>query len=255
MMDEHTIFANTILRGEVGSVAHGTNIVGTDDHDEMGIFMEPPEYVMGLETREHYVKRDQPEGVRSQPGDTDLVLYSMRKFCRLAVRGNPTVNLLLWLPSYTVTSPIGRELVELRQSFISVDMGRAFLGYMEAQRRSLTGERSPKVQRPELVEEFGFDTKFAMHALRLGFQGIELLSTNHLTIPMPEYERTFLLAVRAGKMSKANCLEELAIRAYRLKSLVKRMTSVVDRNKINDFIVRSHWSFWFDSISTSTREG
>jgi len=39
---------NEILRGIVGSTSHGTAIEGQDDRDEMGVFVEPPEYVCGL---------------------------------------------------------------------------------------------------------------------------------------------------------------------------------------------------------------
>jgi hypothetical protein len=38
----------TILRCQIGSGVHGTAVSGTDDRDEMGICIEPPEYVIGL---------------------------------------------------------------------------------------------------------------------------------------------------------------------------------------------------------------
>ncbi len=37
--------SNEILRGLVGSTAHGTAIDGQDDRDEMGIFIEPARFV------------------------------------------------------------------------------------------------------------------------------------------------------------------------------------------------------------------
>lgn len=67
----------TILRCQVGSGVHGTNIIGTDDRDEMGICLEPPDYVMGLNRFDQYVFRTQPEGVRSGHGDLDLTVYSL----------------------------------------------------------------------------------------------------------------------------------------------------------------------------------
>jgi hypothetical protein len=33
------------------------------------------------------------------------------------------------------------------------------------------------VNRAELVEQFGYDTKYAIHTLRLGHQGVEFLET------------------------------------------------------------------------------
>jgi hypothetical protein len=40
--------AGLILRVQVGSGVHGTSISGQDDRDEMGLCLEPPEYVTGL---------------------------------------------------------------------------------------------------------------------------------------------------------------------------------------------------------------
>jgi hypothetical protein len=58
---------NTILRCEVGSSVHGLAIEGTDDRDEMGICLEPPEYVIGLKHFEQWTYRTQPQGQRSDP--------------------------------------------------------------------------------------------------------------------------------------------------------------------------------------------
>lgn len=72
----------TILRGTVGSTVHGLHHADQDDRDEMAIFVEPPEFLVGLRLArsgsswgpfEHYVERTQPEGARSGPGDLDLV--------------------------------------------------------------------------------------------------------------------------------------------------------------------------------------
>jgi hypothetical protein len=37
-----------LLRVQVGSGVHGTAVGGQDDRDEMGLCLEPPEYVTGL---------------------------------------------------------------------------------------------------------------------------------------------------------------------------------------------------------------
>jgi len=98
----------TILRGTVGSTVHGLHQGDQDDRDEMAIFLEPPQFLVGLRLAksgdswgpfEHYVQRTQPEGARSGPGDLDLVAYSLRKWLGLAISGNPTVLLLLFSPS------------------------------------------------------------------------------------------------------------------------------------------------------------
>lgn len=63
-----------ILRGLVGSTVHGLSNPGTDDRDEMGVCVEPREYVLGLRRFEHCVARTQPEGHPSGPGDIDLTV-------------------------------------------------------------------------------------------------------------------------------------------------------------------------------------
>jgi hypothetical protein len=39
---------NEILRPVVGPAVHGIAIAGTDDHDEMGVYVAPPEFIVGL---------------------------------------------------------------------------------------------------------------------------------------------------------------------------------------------------------------
>src|SRR5438093_6447071 len=106
---------NTILRATVGSKLHGLNLEGTDDADEMGICVEPPEYVVGPRQFEQWVYRTQPEGHPSGPRDLDLTIYSLRKWVRLALAGNPTVFLLLFAPASecVVRTPEGVELQQL----------------------------------------------------------------------------------------------------------------------------------------------
>lgn len=243
-MDKEAVFKNTILRGVVGSTSLGTAIPGTDDRDEMGVCVEPIDHVAGLEHFEHYIQRDQPEGVRSQPGDLDLTIYSLRKFCRLVAQGNPSVLILLWLPEYVVMTDIGRRLLEIRKAFFSAESGKRFLGYLLSQRAALVGDRSPKVQRPELVERFGYDTKFAMHALRLGYQGIHMLTEEQIVLPIPEDERHFLMEVRQGMVTKDAVVDQIDVRAARLRELVDQTVMIVDRVRINNFLVTAHRDVW-----------
>lgn len=235
---------NQILRGVVGSTAHGTGIDGKEDRDEMGVFIEPEANVCGLHPCDHYIYRDKPNGVRSEPGDLDLTLYSLRKFCRLAIKGNPSVLALLWLPEYIVETKLGLGLVAIRDAFTSQEAGKRFLGYLVSQRMALTGERSKKVTRPELVEEHGYDTKFAMHALRLGLQGIELLTTGKLTMPMRAPERSACLSVRRGEINFAGALAQIKETESRLRSIVNECLLTPDEKRVIDFMTSAHRISW-----------
>jgi hypothetical protein len=124
-------------------------------------------------------------------------------------QGNPTILLLLFTPDDQLVhrAPLGAELRALAPAIVSRRVQAPFLGYLQAQKQRLIGERGQKrIHRPELEAMYGFDTKYAMHMLRLGFQGVELLTTGALSLPMSEPERSFLLDVRRGKVSEQECL-------------------------------------------------
>jgi hypothetical protein len=203
--DRAIAMSGEILRTVVGSGVHGIAIAGTDDHDEMGVFIEPATHVVGLHgPLDHYVFRTQPEGARSGHGDTDLVMYSLRKYLRLATKGNPTVLLPLYAPedAIVVCNRLGEELRELGPSLLSRKAVHRFLGYMHSQRERLLGlgRRSRVPNRPELVERYGYDVKYASHALRLAYQGLEIARDGRLTLPMPDGERERVLRVKRGEV-------------------------------------------------------
>jgi predicted nucleotidyltransferase len=201
---------NTILRGLVGSTVHGLSVSDQDDRDEMGVCVEPWLHFFGLRPRfEQWVYRTQPEGARSGPGDLDLVVYSLAKWAKLALAGNPTILTLLFVPEMqlTIATPLGMELRKLRPHFVSDAIFGPYLGYMRQQRHRLTNKvKMPS--RPELVARYGFDTKYAGHLLRLGYQGLELATTGQLSLPMREPERQHIVDVRTGKFTEAQVLEE-----------------------------------------------
>lgn len=52
--------------------------------------------------------------------------------------------------------------------------------------------------REELIAKHGYDTKYAMHAARLGYQCVELLTTHELQLPIQGEPADWLRAVRRG---------------------------------------------------------
>jgi hypothetical protein len=236
-----------ILRTTVGSVVHGLSNPGTDDRDEMGVCVEPPEYLLGFRRFEHFVYRTQPEGMPSGPGDLDLTIYGLRKYCGLALKGSPTTLLPLFVDGehLIARTDAGEELQALAPAFVARSTGRAFLGYLDAQRRGLTGERHATRTR-ELSKLHGYDTKYAMHALRIGYQGLELLETGRITLPMAEPERSALREVRAGKVALDDVLEHLERVTRRLDVASKRrdLPPKPDVGAVDAFVVRTYRQAW-----------
>lgn len=239
-----------ILRTVVGSGVHGLAIEGTDDHDEMGIYIEPVSQLLGVEQRmDHYIYRTQPEGARSGPGDVDLTMYSLGKFLSLAMKGNPTVLLPLFAPEESVlkVTPWGESLRDIRTKFLSKEAGERFLGYMHGQHQRMLGHEKRNVpNRPELVEKYGYDTKYASHALRLAFQGLEVVRRGTLTLPMPGVQRSMCLQVKKGEWEIEEVSEMIQYLEGRVRHYLDHDTPLPDKPDmtfINEWAVQARLGY------------
>jgi hypothetical protein len=241
----------TILRCEVGSTAHGISI-GSDDRDEMGVLVEPMTAAMGIhQPFEQFIYRSAAEregkhDAPSKPGDLDLTLYSLRKYLRLALKGNPTILNLLFAPMLE-SSHTGTALRNLAPFIIARSTGKAFLGYMEAQRQRLLGERGGMgVTRKEIVAKHGFDTKFASHMLRLGMQGNELLTTGRMSLPMVEEDQMFLRAVRRGEVDLQECLTRAGTLESDLHDLIHHgpLQETPNERRVEAWMIEVYFQEW-----------
>ena len=267
--DRETAMHNEILRTVVGSGVHGIAIEGTDDHDEMGVFVEPVRFVIGLSSWDykrgqvahvdlgnagmpHFNYRTQPEGARSGPGDVDRIMYSLRKYARMAAIGNPTALLPLFAPEkdVLVMTEAGRALREVRDRFLSQRAVHRFLGYMREQHERMLGQgpQGKVPNRPELVERYGYDVKYASHALRLAMQGHEVCVRGTLTLPMPEHQRDTVLAVKRGEVSQeqvSRWITDLAQRTQgHLDSGATPLPMNPDWDNIERMVVAIHLDDW-----------
>lgn len=254
--DRHREIAtmNRILLSEIGSGLHGVTIAGTDDHDEMGICIPPPECVVALEPFEQYQDRWHadgtriPEGQRSGPGDTDHVTYSPNKWVRLAAQGNPTVLMVLFSPDPLIElDPYGQHIRDNKHLFITKEAGRRFHGYLVAQKERMLGERGRKhTNRPELVEQFGFDTKCAYHSLRLAAQGIELMNTGTVTLPMRPADVEYLRDVRNGEYTLDEVVDNIEAFSFGLDwaTEVASLPDEPDWDLLNAFVIELHTEWW-----------
>ncbi|WP_152362153.1 nucleotidyltransferase domain-containing protein [Microlunatus speluncae] len=248
---------------QVGSGVHGTSIAGQDDRDEMGFCLEPPEYVIGLarvpagergsirfEQFERHTAWDRDGGLRNRSGagDLDVIVYSLRKWAGLAADGNPTVLLPLFVPEdeIVVGSATADEVRANAHRFASKRSIERFLGYLESQVKAMTGERSARTNRPELVAEHGYDTKFAMHAARLGVQGVEFATTRSITLPIPEPHRALLRQIRAGQLSLAETLTVITGFREQLERELERggLPDEPDRPWIDAWLIRTYREHW-----------
>lgn len=194
-----------ILETVVGSTVHGTSVNdGLEDLDLMAVVLEDPEDIIGFSQKDSKVTRTKPTGVRSEAGDVDHMAYGLRKYLGLALKGNPSILIPLFAPAKHVRK-ISLEGIAMRlltPDIVSKAAYKPFAGYMDQQHKRLLAQRGANsATRPELVSAFGYDTKYAAHIVRLGFQGRELLMNGSVTLPMPPKELSVVLQVRKGHFS------------------------------------------------------
>lgn len=243
-------FPSPILEIVVGSTLHGTAVDdGLEDLDMMAIVVERPRQFVGFAPTDTWVHRTKPDGVRSEAGDTDLAVYGLRKFLHLALKGNPTILLAFFAPEEFIRrhDVRGRQLQALYPYVISKQCYGPFRGYMKQQHERLLGLRGQRnITRPELVERYGYDTKYAAHIVRLGMQGEEILSTGKMTLPMPYEQRDLCIKIRTGGYSLAGVSEliidaEKRIEAAKDKSVLPENP---ERQTVQKWMLRTYLSAW-----------
>ena len=101
-----------------GSELHGAKVHGTDDRDIYGVYVEPPELVLGLESFPHFVSSTAGNDRRNGPHDIDITLYSLKKWAGLACKGNPTALHFLFAEGVMGNS-VWEQIVNKREIFLA----------------------------------------------------------------------------------------------------------------------------------------
>lgn len=169
---------HTVYRCVMGSRAFGLATEASDT-DLRGVYLAPTPLFWRFEKPPTHV-----EGPRDEEFSWEL-----ERFCELALRANPNILECLHSPLVEHVTPVGGELLSLREAFLSRRAHTSFSRYAASQRGKLLAD----------VRVHGAPRwKHAMHLLRLLLSCRDLLRTGRLDIDAgPHRER--LLAVRRGE--------------------------------------------------------
>jgi predicted nucleotidyltransferase len=235
---------NLIMAFIGGSQAHGAKVGSTDDTDWYGLYIPPPPQVLGLERDEHFVFTTGGKVGGNGPQDVDVCLYTLMKWAGLAAKGNPSALHFLFAPP-ELTSETWDLFSSRPQLFLAKGHVKPFLGFADDQMKRLFGEKGQKsVHRAQIEEKFGYDTKYAMHVIRLYGEAKEPIEKGYITLPRPNKEE--LVAIRNGKYSLSE-IKELGVQ-LESDALAAQATSplpdAVDRSAISELVAEAHLSFW-----------
>ncbi|MGH3656009.1 MAG: DNA polymerase beta superfamily protein [Micromonosporaceae bacterium] len=162
-----------ILQGVVGSTAYGLAREGSDV-DRLGVFVAPTLEVAGLAWNTH-----RESTVTSNP---DVTRHEVGKYLRLALKCNPTILELMWLPGehIEIEHPVhGTGLTTLRQAVLSEECVRSSYGGYARQQATRLRNRGDGSFSAETRKR---TTKHARHLFRLLRQGHQLLTEGQLDV-------------------------------------------------------------------------
>jgi predicted nucleotidyltransferase len=235
---------NLIMACIGGSQAHGAKLGATDDTDWYGLYIPPPVKVLGLDREEHFVFTTGGKPGGNGPQDVDVCLYTLAKWAGLAAKGNPAALHFLFAP-LEFTTPAWTRISQHAELFLARTHVLPFLGFADDQMKRLLGQKGQKnIQRAALEEEHGYDTKYAMHVIRLYGEAKELMESGRITLPRPNREE--LIEIRKGKY-RLGQIQEMG-RQLESEALATQATSPlpekVDRDAVSRLISDVHLQFW-----------
>src|SRR5882757_5628359 len=169
-----------IYRCVVGSRAYGLDN-DESDTDRRGIYLAPAELQWSL-----FGAPEQFEDNASQS-----CYWELQKFLTMALKANPNILECLYSPVVEKVTPLGEELLAMRNAFLSQMIFQTFNGYAMSQFKKIE---------QDIRNHGAVKWKHAMHLLRLLLSGAATLRDGRVPVRV-EANRERLLTVKRGGLS------------------------------------------------------
>jgi predicted nucleotidyltransferase len=163
----------------VGSRAYGLE-TDDSDTDRRGVYLAPAELQWSL--------FGAPE--QFEDNATQTCYWELQKFLTMALKANPNILECLYSPMAEKVTPLGKELLALRERFLSQMIFQTFNGYAMSQFKKIE---------QDLRNSGVIKWKHAMHLLRLLLTGAATLRTGDVPVQVGPH-RDRLLAVKRGEV-------------------------------------------------------
>lgn len=225
-------FLSTGVQYEVimGSIAYGV----AEDHSDMDIygFAIPPRDWVFPHLRGHIAGFDEEGPVFEQiqqhhmldksalggkGREYDLVIYSIIKYFRLLSDNNPNIIDSLFVPRNCIlySTAIGEMVRENRKLFLHKGCWAKFKGYAYSQVHKMR-TKTPEGNRKAIVEEHGYDIKFAYHVVRLLNEVEQILVEQDLDLSRNKEQ---LKSIRRGEWSQESIEHYFADKEKQLEAI------------------------------------
>ena len=250
---------NTLYLNIHGSELYGCNLTSSDK-DIYGVCL-PPKYIAFPHTAGYINGFDpQPNFENWQQHCVDIYdfqVFNITRFLRLALDGNPNVTECLFAPQDCILhrSELFQPVLDMKEEFLSKKSIPKFRGYMLSQLTKMKSiERVGK--RKEVIEQYGYDLKFASHVIRLGYYCEQILTNRYIDL---RRDKEVLNAIKLGQF-KLKDVEDLA------QSIILNIDKLLINSKIPDnpneekvrdcllSILKQHYSVEIESKGRAERK-
>jgi predicted nucleotidyltransferase len=206
----HFLIDNLAYATIMGSVAYGVSS-DTSDMDIYGFCFPTKELLFphlsgeipgfGRQIQRFEQFQQHHVGDHSSGKEYDITIYSIVKYFQLCMDNNPNMIDSLFTPRrcHLHSTPAAELVVENRRMFLHKGAMHKLRGYAYAQRSKIekhSNSSNPKRQAD--IAEFGLDTKFAYHLIRLILQAEQILMEGDLDLTR---NRELLKSIRRGEWS------------------------------------------------------
>lgn len=184
---------NVVLRTVGGSRAYGLTTPHSD-MDQRGVALWPFDMLTGIVPGNETFTSHAP---------VDVVVHTLGKVVRLALAANPNIWEILFCRDDDVLmqTAVGRDLRQYRAWFLSRRAAQSYAGYAAVQLDHMRNHNSDHGARAERFHRYGYDTKNAMHLIRLLRMAREVLADG--VVHVYRSDREELLAIRHGTYTVA----------------------------------------------------
>jgi predicted nucleotidyltransferase len=226
------------MRAPIYEIIHGSTCYGlntsTSDIDIKGIFIPSKRQYYTLDKG-----KDVHEFMNSKHGGNDAVYVSIEKFVSLAINSNPNILEQLFVePKFVMKStPYSAVLINNRDLFVTKKVINSYIGYSVSQlKRMCSIEKNAEGKRKDSFDKFGYDTKNAMHLIRLLKMGIEILKEGKVNTF--RNDRDELLKIREGEYSIQEITDRTEFMREEIRELERKTTipDEPDLNKVNNML-------------------
>ncbi|MGB7343593.1 MAG: nucleotidyltransferase domain-containing protein [Pirellulaceae bacterium] len=214
------LYDRVIFRCVIGSRAYGLEDDASDT-DRRGIYLPPAELNWSL-----YGVPEQLENDESQE-----VYWELQKFLVLALKANPNVLECLYSPIVEHCTPLGEELLAMREAFLSKLLFQTFSGYVASQFKKM---------QTDIRNQGRVKWKHVMHLIRLLLSGTHAMAHQTITVDVGEY-RERLLSIKHGEMpfNEADQWRTALQKQFESAFKITRLPDRPNYDRVNEFLVNA----------------